>query len=75
MGDVFLNSANFAQHALLTLAPPSGNALNFKALIKVSKDSGTSQLFYEILTSSLKRKFDKTNLICSKNTFPKAHEF
>jgi hypothetical protein len=37
MEDVFLNSANFASHAFLTLAPPSGYALNLKALIKVSK--------------------------------------
>jgi hypothetical protein len=39
MADVFLNSANFAPHAFLTLAPPSGYALNLKALIKVSKVS------------------------------------
>ena len=39
MADVFLNLANFAPHALLTLAPPSGYALNLKALIKVSKVS------------------------------------
>ena len=39
MADVFLNSANFASHAFLTLAPPSGYALNLKALIKVSKVS------------------------------------
>ena len=39
MGDTFLNSANFAPHALLTLAPSSGYALNLKALIKVSKVS------------------------------------
>jgi hypothetical protein len=39
MVDVFLNSANFASHALLTLAPPSSYALNLKALIKVSKVS------------------------------------
>ena len=39
MADVFLNSANFAPHALLTLAPPSDYALNLKALIKVSKVS------------------------------------
>ena len=39
MEDVFLNSANFASHAFLTLAPPSGYALNLKALIKVSKVS------------------------------------
>ena len=32
-------AANFASHALLTLAPPSGYALNLKALIKVSKVS------------------------------------
>ena len=38
--DVFLNSTNFAQHTLLTLAScpsPSGFTLNSKALIKVSK--------------------------------------
>jgi hypothetical protein len=39
MADVFLNSANFAKHTFLTLAPPSGYALNPKALIKVSKVS------------------------------------
>ena len=39
MADVFLNSANFASHAFLTLAPPSGYALNLKALVKVSKVS------------------------------------
>ena len=39
MVDVFLNSANFASHAFLTLEPPSGSALNLKALIKVSKVS------------------------------------
>ena len=39
MEDVFLNSANFVSHAFLTLAPPSGFALNIKALIKVSKVS------------------------------------
>ena len=39
MADVFLNSANFASHAFLTLAPPSGYALNLKVLIKVSKVS------------------------------------
>jgi hypothetical protein len=36
MADVFLNLANFAQHALLTLAPASSNNLNLKALLKVS---------------------------------------
>ena len=59
MADVFLNLANFASHAFLTLAPPSGYALNLKALIKVSKVSWTSQLSYEILRSSLEDK--KTN--------------
>ena len=39
MADVFLNSANFAPHAFLTLAAPSGYALNLKVLIKVSKVS------------------------------------
>ena len=37
MSDVFLNPANFVSHAGLTLAPPSGYAMNLKALIKVSK--------------------------------------
>ena len=36
MADIFLNTANFAAHALLTLVPSSGYALNPKALIKVS---------------------------------------
>jgi hypothetical protein len=39
MAYVFINSANFAPHAFLTLAPPNGYALNLKALIKVSKVS------------------------------------
>ena len=30
MVDVFLNSANFAQQAILTLAPRSGYTLNLK---------------------------------------------
>ena len=75
MADVFLNSANFAPHAFLTLAPPSGYALNLKALIKVSKVSWTSQLSYEILRSSFERKFDKANFISPKKTFSKAREF
>ena len=36
MDDVFLNLANFAQYALLTLAPPSKYALNLKALYRGS---------------------------------------
>jgi hypothetical protein len=39
MADVFLNSANFASQAFLTLALPRGYALNIKALTKVSKVS------------------------------------
>ena len=39
MADIFLNSAKFAKHTFLTLASPSGYALNLKALIKVSKVS------------------------------------
>jgi hypothetical protein len=72
MADVFLNSANFAPHAFLSLAPPSSYALNLKALIKVSKVSWTSQLSYEILRSSLERKFDKTNFISPKRKPPKS---
>ena len=68
MVDIFLNSAIFASHAFLTLAPPSGYALNLKALIKVSKVSWTSQLSYKILRSSLERKFDETNFMSQKCT-------
>ena len=75
MADVFLNSANFAPHAFLTLAPPSGYALNLKALIKMSKVSWTSQLLYEIIRPSFERKFDKANFISPKKTFLKAREF
>ena len=39
MADVFLNSANFASHALLTLAPPNDYALNLKTLIKVNPNA------------------------------------
>jgi hypothetical protein len=39
MEDVFLNSANFAPHAFLTLVEPRGYGLNLKALIKESKVS------------------------------------
>ena len=63
MADVFLNSANFASHAFLTVAPPSGYALNLKSLIKVSKVTWTYQLSYEIF-----RKFDKTNFSSPKST-------
>ena len=49
MADVFLNLANFVQHTLLTLEPPSSYDLNLKALIKVLK---------EILRYSFERKFD-----------------
>ena len=57
--DVFLNWANFAPHALLTLVPSSVYALNLKALIKVSKVSWTTQLSYAKLICF------KVN--CSKN--------
>jgi hypothetical protein len=70
MADIFLNSANFAPHAFLTLAPPSAYALNLKAVIKVSKVSRTYQLSYEIFRSSFERKFDKTNFISPKKTPP-----
>ena len=49
MADIFLNSANFAKYTFSNLAPPSGYALNLKALVKVSKVSWTFQLSYEIL--------------------------
>ena len=72
MADIFQNSANFAPHAFLTLAPPSGYALNLKVLIKVSKVSWRSQLSYEILRSSFERKFDKANFISPKKLLQKA---
>ena len=75
MADIFLNSANFASHAFLTSAPPSGYALNLKILIKVSKVSWTSQLSYELLRSSFERKFDKTNFVSPKKTPPKSPQF
>ena len=65
-------SFNFAAHAILTLAPPSGYALNLKALIKVSKVSWTSQLPYEILRSSFERKIDKANFISPQKNLPKS---
>ena len=34
MADVFLNSANFSQHSLLTLVPPSSYNLNLKLSLK-----------------------------------------
>ena len=68
MTNVFLNSANFAPLAFLTLVPPSGHALSLIALIKVSKA-------YEILRSSFERTFDKTNFILSKKHVPKACDF
>ena len=39
IADVFLSSANFAKHTFSAIVPPSGFALNLKALIKVSKVS------------------------------------
>ena len=75
MAEVFLNLSNFAKHTILTLAPPSGYALNLKALIKVSKVSWTSQLSSEILISSFERKFDKTNFNSPKKHLPKARIF
>ena len=56
IADVFLNSTNFSQHTLLTLASPSGFTLNSKALIKVSK------------VSSSERKFRKDKIHFSEET-------
>ena len=75
MANVFRNSANFAPHACLTIAPLNGYALNLQALIKVSKVGWTSQLLYEILRSLFERKFDRTNFISAKNTSQKPTSF
>ena len=72
LGSWVFFSANFAPHALLTLAPHSSYALNLKPSIKVSKVSWKSQFLYKILRSSLERKFDKTNFISPKRTPPKS---
>ena len=72
MGDIFLNSANFPPYALLTLVPPSGYALNIKALIKLSKVSWTSQLSYEILRSSFEKKFIRQTSFLQKENLQKA---
>ena len=59
MADVFLNSANFWQHAFSNLAPSSSYTMNLKTLTKVSKLSWASQFSYEILYSSFEWKFRK----------------
>ena len=66
LADVFLDLANFAPHALSSLAPPNGYALNLKALVRVSKVSWIYQLSFQILRSAFERKFDNTKL--QKNT-------
>ena len=58
---------NFAQRTILTLAPPIGYTLNLKALIKVSKNSWTSQLSYRVLHLKENPKF-----ISLKKHLPKA---
>ena len=68
MADIFLDSANFAPHAFLTLVPVSSYALNLKALIKVLKVSCKSQLSNELFRSSFQRKFHKTKFISPKKT-------
>ena len=67
MGDVFLNSANFATHAFLTLALTSSYTLNLTALIKFSKVSWTYQLSYEILTFSMIENLIRQTSFLRKN--------
>ena len=59
MADVFLISANFPPHAFLTLVPPSGYALNLKALIKVSKLAEHFSFHMKYLDLCLTGKFQK----------------
>ena len=68
MADIFLNSANFEQHAPLTLAPPSGYTLYPKALINLSIVSWTSQLSYKIMWSSLEENAKKNFISHQKNS-------
>ena len=70
MVGIFLNSANFASHVLLTLAPPSNYALNLKALIKVSKAEHLS-FHVKYLDLRLKKKWWQTSFF-QKEHFPKA---
>ena len=67
MLDVFLNWTNFAQHALLTLATPSGYALNLKAVIKFAEHLGFQNFHL--------KKDDKNNFISPKKHLPKASIF
>ena len=68
MANVFLNLANFAQHTLLTLAPPSGYTLYPKAWIKVSKVSAAEHLSFHMKYCDLhlKETSEKTNFISPK---------
>jgi hypothetical protein len=68
-------TANFAPHALLTLAPPSGYALNLKALIKVSKVSWISQLTLKYLDLHLKENLILQTSFLRKNASQKPASF
>ena len=57
MADVFLDLANFAPYAFLTLVQPSGYDLHLKALIKVSKVSRQSSFHMKYLDLHLKENF------------------
>ena len=64
IADVFLNLANFAQHKLLNLAPPSSYTLNLKPLIDQRvKNSLTYQLSYKVCDLHFKENSEKTNFI------------
>ena len=73
MADVFITSANFGSHALLILLPPSGSALNLKAMIKVSKVSWTSKLSYK--NTSFGKKLIKQTSYLWKEQLVKARVF
>ena len=72
IADVFLNSANFEQHAILTLEPPSGYFLNLKVLTPYQKLAEHLSFHIKYCDLHLKENSEKTNFISSKKHLPKA---
>ena len=69
MVDIFLNSVNFASHAILTLAPLSGYVLSLKALIKLAEHLS---FHMKCLDFHLKENLIKQTSFLQKKPFPKA---
>ena len=69
MADVFLNSANFASHAFLTLAPPSGYALNLKRCQKLAEHLSIHMKYFDL---HLKENLIRQTSFLRKGHLPKA---